>query len=361
MSRFLCLILLLGAMIVSPAASQTPDSTAPTIGGFEVSSFRVVTGQGRPATLEDITAAMADVDVVFIGEEHNDPVAHELQVDLLLNAYRAYNSERRVALSMEMFSRDVQGIINEYLADLVTEQHFRKDARPWQNYETDYRPLVEFAKAHRLPVIAANAPRRYVNRVSRLGPDALRQLTPQARAALAPLPYPGPTEAYREKWDALMSSMGAEHGQDPDEEGAEMDSDTDDVVNTPEDLDSPAVTELPEGHPEVEAEDAAPGGMHSMAYLLDAQALWDATMAYSISEYLEQQPNALVLHMAGAFHVEGGLGTPEALQHYRPGTRSLVVVIRPFDDLRNEDGSPVRVGGMGDFVILTDSSRPRSF
>ena len=48
-----------------------------------------------------------------------------------------------------------------------------QDARPWANYETDYAPLVHFAKDVGMPVIAANAPRRYVGAVGR-DPDALR-------------------------------------------------------------------------------------------------------------------------------------------------------------------------------------------
>ena len=38
-----------------------------------------------------------------------------------------------------------------------------QDARPWPNYETDYRPMVQVAKHEGLPVICANAPRRYVS------------------------------------------------------------------------------------------------------------------------------------------------------------------------------------------------------
>src|SRR3954467_8455063 len=68
---------------------------------------------------------------------------------------------------MEMFERDVQIVLDEYLSDLITEQHFLASSRPWGNYKTDYRPLVELAKEKHLDVIAANAPRRYVNMVSR--------------------------------------------------------------------------------------------------------------------------------------------------------------------------------------------------
>ena len=103
---------------------------------------------------------------------------------------------------------------------------------------------------------------------------------------------------------------------------------------------------------------ASPHGHGGMGFMLDAQALWDAGMAYSIAEALMRAPTSLVLHVTGGFHVERGTGTPEALEHYRPGTPALVVAIRPskgaaFDADRHT--------GLGDFVVLTDAgSSPTS-
>ena len=105
-----------------------------------------------------------------------------------------------------MFEREsVRYIVDEYLANLITEQHFLASSRPWGNYKTDYRPLVELAKEKHLDMIAANAPRRYVNMVSRNGRDALNGLSKDAREWLPPLPYPEPSQAYRDKFNTLMA------------------------------------------------------------------------------------------------------------------------------------------------------------
>ena len=88
-------------------------------------------------------------------------------------------ARRSVALSLEMFERDVQHILDEYLQDLITESQFKSSARPWEHYDADYRAMVEMAKAVGVPVLAANAPRRYVNRVSRLGPAGLGATFPE--------------------------------------------------------------------------------------------------------------------------------------------------------------------------------------
>jgi len=66
-----------------------------------------------------------------------------------------------------MFERDVQDVVDAYLRGEIPEDSFLQSARPWPNYEEDYRPLVEFAKEKGIPVIAANVPRRAAASVSR--------------------------------------------------------------------------------------------------------------------------------------------------------------------------------------------------
>jgi DMSO/TMAO reductase YedYZ heme-binding membrane subunit/uncharacterized iron-regulated protein len=287
--------------VPTPAAGapEAPAPEAPAIVAAEGDNFFVYTADGAPATLDDVVAAMADYDAVLIGEEHNDVVTHLVQAQLLQRGWMQHYTERPVILSLEMFERDVQYIVDEYLADLITETHFLNSARPWGNYDADYRRMVEFAKAHQVPVVAANAPRRYANRASRLGRDSLETLDARARAHLPPLPYPEATPAYRAEWDALMGDAMQHMTGDP----------------------------------------------------LDAQTLWDASMGHAIATSLDATPGALVLHMAGGFHVENGTGTPEALAHYRPGTRTLIVAARPAPDPAVFDAEAH--AGLGDFVVLT--------
>jgi len=314
------------------AALQTLDYT---------DHYRVFTGDWEPASLEDIARAMADVDAVLVGEIHTDPVGHWIEAELLREALAVVGAGeesgaiRSVALSLEMFERDVQGIVDEYLKDLITEDQFKASARAWEYYDSDYRPMVEMAKATGVPVLAANAPRRYVNRVSRMGPGALNDLSAQARNTLPPLPYPPPTDAYRAEWNALMTGMSMEQQCPvPEEEAAP-------------------------GHPIEEPPRGPPAGMptHGGSFMengLQAQTLWDASMAHVITTFLELNPGSLVLHMVGGFHVKNSTGTPEKVQFYRPGTRSLVVHMDIADDFGTFD--PDEHAGRGDFVILTDQS-----
>lgn len=322
------------ALAAAPARAQdsTPGTPTAQDTAYTPGAYRVYTGAGAPATLEDVVAAMGDVDVVFVGETHDDPTGHMIEEELLRRAHEAHGEARPVALSLEFFQTDAQPVLDEYLAGLITERSFRADARPWPRYETDYRPLIEVAKEHGLSVIAANAPRRYTTRVTMHGREALDDLSPAAKAFLAPLPYGEASEAYRKQWIAVISEVMEEEGM---------------KCGIP-------VEELAAEGEEVRAR--APAGSHgNMGNQLDAQVLWDATMAWSVAQFLDREPDALVLHMVGGFHVERGTGTPEQLEAYRPGTSRLIVSMQPVDDV--DVFEPAPSGEWGDFVVQTEKAR----
>ena len=271
-------------------------------------NYRIYDATGNAADFGQILTRIDNADVVFLGENHDDATAHALQLEIFKSVVEKYAARRKVALSLEMFERDVQVVLDEYLKNLITEKKFLDDSRPWKNYQTDYRPLLELAKDRRLDVIAANAPRRYVNMVSRLGRDSLNQLSPESKKWLAPLPYGEPSQAYGDKFNALMGKM--------------------------------------------------PEANMGLNKILASQSLWDATMAFSISEYLKNTTNPLVVHLNGAFHTENRLGTVEHLLKYSPKTRVLVVTMRYEDAFTQFD--KVKYTNLGDFVILTDAKVPRT-
>lgn len=271
-------------------------------------NFSVYDGKGNPVTIEEIVKSAGQSDVVFLGEQHDDAVAHYLQLEIFKKIIEAQAKNRKIALSLEMFERDTQIVLDEYLMGLITEKKFLDDSRPWGNYKTDYRPLVELAKQNNYRVIAANAPRRYVNMVSRGGRDSLVNLSSAAKSWLAPLPYNQASEAYAAKFKALMG-----------------------------------------------ASSEANMGLNN---ILDSQSLWDATMAYSISERLKKEKNALIIHLNGSFHTENRLGTAEQLLKYQPSAKITVVTMRYEENFKTFDKA--KHSGLGDFVILTDTKIPRS-
>ena len=311
--KALILFLTLALPQAVPAWAQSP---ADTVGITEGVDYRVYRSDGTEAALADIIEAMDGVEVVLVGEEHGNRVGHAVEERLLADAVERFRaSPRWVTLSLEMFERDVQYVLDEYLAGQISESHFLESSRPWDGYAARYRPLVELARSEGLSVVAANAPRRYVNRVTREGPASLEALGPLARFYLPPLPYPGPSHAYRAEWDAIMAA---------------------------------AMSAAAEAHGDSSGAREYAGSENA----LQAQALWDASMGHAITEALSVAPGRLVLHFAGSFHVERGTGIAERIEDYRPGTRVLSVVMTRF-----EGGAPswddAAHRGLGDFVILT--------
>jgi uncharacterized iron-regulated protein len=319
--RFPCILLFI-ALVVQLAPTACAQGDAQT-------RYKAFDSKGRAVKLEEIIEALDKADVLFVGETHNDAIGHVVEAELLRRADERYAQRRAVGLSLEMFERDVQTVVDEYLGGLITERHFLLSSRPWNNYETDYRPLVEYAREHHLPVIAANAPARYVSRVSAQGPASLSSLSKEARAWLPPLPFPDASAAYAAKFKEFMS--GGMAAPPPAPAGTQ------------------AAQQQPSANPHTQP------NPHGGAHLLEAQTLRDASMAYAISEFLKRGRDPLVIQVNGTFHSEERMGVPEHLAHYRKRTRAVVVTIVP--DAHRTGFDAARMSALGDFVILTDPAR----
>lgn len=268
----------------------------------------------KEVSLNDIAEDMKDYNVLFFGEEHNDSVTHFLEKSMLELLYAKYNN--KLALSMEMFDRDVQPVMNEYLKDFIRERNFVKDARAWSNYR-DYRAMVEFAKAKGMDVVCANAPTRYTNLAGRKGQQVLMDLPKESKKYFAPLPYDTATGSYYEKL------MGVTHG--------------------------PADTSKSKAP-------AMPTGGFNMVI---AQSLWDATMAYSISEYWRKNKNKKIMQVNGKFHSDEGFAVVAQLHNYSPKAKTLIISTSSDESFPKIDWSKYKADG--DYIIITDPNVPKTF
>lgn len=254
---------------------------------------------GKPVSFETMVEAISEMDVVLVGEQHGFAAGHAFEERLL----RALHAQQpKLGLSLEMFETDVQGVLDEYLGGHITESAFLAASRPWPRYKTDYRPMVEYSREARLPVTAANAPRRYVNIVSRNGQQALLRLPRASRAYLPKLPYSMDLSA---DYDAELTRLfGAPHGPAP------------------------------------------AAGMPSLENMRQAQALWDHSMAQSILSARRRLKLKTVMHVCGSMHCERGFGIVERLRKASPRLRIATVILRPTP----EDGSKLPPD-LGDYVV----------
>lgn len=271
----------------------------------------------KEVPLNVVAEDLINYDVLLFGEEHNDSVTHFIEKKLFELCYDKYGDD--LALSLEMFERDVQPIMNEYLLGFIKEKHFVKDARAWSNYR-DYRPMVEFAKENNINVICANAAGRYSNLAGRKGQDYLKRLPAESKDNFAPLPYQVATGKYLEK----LMGVG-EHAT-----GTNTDS-----VRA--------------------AQTQAMGGFD----LIVAQSLWDATMAYSIAEYKRKYKMKKIMHVNGRFHSDEGFAVASQLANYNSKLKRMIVSTSSDDKFPKPDWSQYKKNG--DYIIITDPSVPRTY
>lgn len=217
-------------------------------------AYRLFREDGKKVKYEKMLEAASGADIVLFGELHTNPISHWLQLELTGDLFEARGES--LILGAEMFEADNQLILDEYLAGWITESKFEEEARLWNNYLTDYKPLVLIAKENDLDFVATNVPRRYANMVFKRGVASLDSLSFEAKSYMAPLPleYDRSLKCYSQlmgEGDSLMGSMG-------------------------------------------------PMGGHASVNLVDAQAIKDATMSYFIMQHWE--PGKLLIHYNGAYH-----------------------------------------------------------
>ncbi len=223
-------------------------------------AYQLFKNNGDPATYTELLSAASQAEVVMFGELHNNPIAHWLRLELARDLYPLIN--KNLVIGAEMFEADNQLLIDEYMHGHILERHFTAEAKLWNNYSTDYRPLFEFAREHKLNFIATNIPRRYAALVHREGFEALDSLSEAARRYIAPLPIP----------------------YDPDLPGYQA------MLNM--------------------------GGMpaHASENLPKAQAIKDATMAHFILQNLPE--DGIFLHLHGTYHSDNDEGINWYLRNY---------------------------------------------
>ncbi len=266
-------------------------------------AYRIFDKKGNPASFEDLLKDSRKSDIIFFGELHNNPIAHWLQYELTASLYSTIKGD--LALGAEMFEADNQLLLDEYLSGTIKEKTFEEEARVWNNYATDYKPLVEFAKANNLSFTATNIPRRYASLVFKGGFESLEGLQDKAKAYIAPQPI---------KYDANLPGYQK-------------------------------MVEMMGGHG---------GGSDNFP---KAQAIKDATMAFFISENLPEK--GVFLHYNGSYHSDNYEGIVWYLQNdYAPKAKITTITTVEQPDLSALEEEHA---GKADFTIVVINTMTKTY
>lgn len=257
--------------------------------------------QGRKVSYEQMVKALVQKDIILFGEYHNNPIAHWMQYELVKDMH----AKRSLVLGAEMFEADNQEALDRYIRKEIDQKGLDTLARLWNNYATDYAPLVNFAREQGIVFVATNIPRRYASRVARGGFEVLDTLSEQEKRWIAPLPVP--YDAELPGYKAMLEMMG--------------------------------------GH----------GGPN----LPKAQAIKDATMAHFTLQHY--QPGSLFIHINGAYHSDNYEGILWYLRQYAAARDALrYATITTVSQADNRKLLPEHKG-RADFILCVDEDMTTTY
>ena len=276
---------------------------------------KIVSGaSGAAVELDAMLTDLARADVVFVGEQHDSANAHRLELAILQGI-----AERRkdAIVALEMFERDVQEPLDHFSMGHTSEEDFLAASRPWPNYATDYKPLVDFAISKDWPVIASDVPRRFAAEVARSGVEVLKTKSAEEQKLFAQdLQCPTDDEYFR-----LFAEAMGDHPAAPGSDATSV---------------------------------AASRASLERTYF--AQCLKDETMGESVAQAYTAGAiggaSPLVVHFNGAFHSDFKLGSAARAARRLPGKRIVVLTILPVDSF--EQAAPSEAERRrADYLIYT--------
>ncbi len=263
--------------------------------------FKVVSG-GFRGSLSDAVEQLADTRVVLVGETHNRYEHHLVQLAILRAIHQRHPA---MALGVEWFQQDVQTHLDNYIAGTITEAQMLHRTEYYERWRFDYRhyrPIMEYAREHRIPVLALNAPASITRQIGREG---IESLSDEARSRL-PTTLDRSNSSYVER-----------------------------------------IREAYEAHPESE---------QPFDNFLTVQLVWDETMARNTARYLEQNPGHRMVVLAGTGHAGYRSAIPDRIVRRLPVSTITVVTENQLPDTAPAAGS-ADVVVVGPALELTPSGK----
>ncbi len=267
--------------------------------GQKQTPYIIYNKKGKKVSYKKLLKKGNNSDIILFGEYHNNPISHWLQLELT----RDLHENNDLVLGAEMIEADNQEALNQYLNGEIDQKGLDTMAILWNNYETDYAPLVDFAKANELPFIGTNIPRRYASMVFRKGGfTALDDLSDLEKSWIAPLPIK--FDAELPQYKKMLDMMGGHGGVD----------------------------------------------------IVKAQAIKDATMAHFILENYEE--GNTFLHYNGAFHSDFYEGILWYLQQQQANLNYMTITTVSQKDVSKLDKENI---GRADFIICVDEDMTTTY
>lgn len=268
----------------------------------QVQPYKIFTSEGKEVSFEKMSKNLQKADVVLFGELHNNSIAHYFQVKVAKSLHA--DKSKKLIIGAEMFERDQAEILQKYVKGKLDEKDFEKEARLWNNYKTDYKPLLNFAKENNINYVATNVPRRYASLVYKKGVEALDTLSMQEKSWIAPLPFP-----YDKNLPGYVKMM-------------EMFKDSN----------------------------------HANENFPKSQAIKDATMAHFL--VTELQPNSIFLHLNGSYHSDNFEGIAWYVNKYDRNLKIQTISVVEQANVKKLEKEHQK---KATYIIVVDADMPKSY
>jgi uncharacterized iron-regulated protein len=159
-------VLLVSVLIAGPAPAASSEC---------VPAAWLLAGADRfqRASNSAVIDEMARRQVVLLGEQHANADHHRWQ----LHTLAALHARRPdMVIGFEMFPRRVQPVLERWVAGELTVQRFLAEVgwdEVWGQPAELYLPLFQFARMHRIPMIALNVERSLTEAIAQKGWDGV--------------------------------------------------------------------------------------------------------------------------------------------------------------------------------------------
>ena len=240
-------------------------------------------------TLNDILPKLIDSRIIYVGEQHDMFAHHINQLQVIKKLHEAAD---KIAVGMEMFSMPYQQTVDDYMAGKIDEYTFLQKTEYFKNWGYDYnlyKPIVDYLKKQNIPLVALNIDRHITRKVAR---NSMHSLTEEEKKQL-----PSEMDFSNERYRGDLKNVFTPHAKHHD--------------------------------------------YQDFNYFLQAQTLWDESMAESAQQFLANHPEFKMVILAGNGHIRHKYGIPERL--YRRNHELFTVIVQ------DEEAKH----GIADYTLLT--------
>lgn len=227
-------------------------------------------------TLADIINKAAKKKIIYVGEYHDRFSNHEVQLEVIKGLHK---KNRNIAVGMEMFQRPYQKVLDDFIAGRLYERDFLKKSEYFKRWRFDYnlyKPILDYCREHKIPVVALNVRRELTEKVSKEGIDSLsneekKEIPPDMDLS---------DDEYRKRLKEVFDQHGSR-------------------------------------------------GRGKFDFFYQAQVLWDESMSRSVDEFLKKRRGTQMVVLAGGGHLAFGSGIPK--RTFRRNGHTYVIILNDVD------------------------------